>query len=114
VDITGRDDHPSRVPTGIKTFDVARRLREAREAIEPNASKFAGQAGIAQNAYSQFETGKRLLTLTAAVKLYDRYHLSLDWLYRGDVAFIPTGLSDKLAMAEPPRAKRAGSKKGLR
>lgn len=94
--------------SGLSTLDVANRLRRIRETFTSNASEFARGAGLAQNAYSQFETGARLLTITAAVKLCNRYGLSLDYLYRDDPASMPLSIMAKLQ----PGASVARRKKG--
>jgi len=64
-----------------------------------NAAEFCKGAGIAQNAYSQYETGARLLTLSAAVKLSGRYRLSLDWIYQDDPSGLPHALAEKINSA---------------
>ncbi len=81
--------------TGDLTKDVARRLAAARTALGMDQQDFGTRAGLSQPQYNQFEKGKRLLTLTAAMKLCDEYNLTLDWLYRGD----PSGLPYALAKA---------------
>lgn len=63
--------------------DVARRLRMTREALALHQAEFAGAAGLSQPQYSQFETGKRLLSLKAALLLHAEYKISLDWLFLG-------------------------------
>lgn len=80
--------------TGDHAQDVARRLRLTRLALRIEDQRDFGEpAGISQSLYNRFETGTRLLTLQAALKLCQTYDLSLDWLYRGD----PSGLPYKLA-----------------
>lgn len=77
---------------------TANRLRLAREAMRPymNQTQFAKGAGLRQNRYSQYESGDRPLTLDAAIQISNRYGISLDWLYRGDPAFMPHGLITSL------------------
>lgn len=76
---------------------IGERLRRTREALGYNAGEFAKAAGILQSAYSQYETGTRRLTLVQAVKLCDKYSLTLDWLYRDEVSGLPQRLALKLA-----------------
>ncbi len=79
--------------TGDLAIDTARRLRLTRAALSVvDQREFGEAAGLEQSLYNRFETGKRLLTLQAAMKLCARYSLTLDWLYRGD----PSGLPYKL------------------
>lgn len=89
--------------TGDLREDVARRLLETREALELDQQHFGTRAGLSQPQYNQYENGKRLLTLPAAMKLCDAYGLTMDWLYRGD----PAGL--QLRLWDGIRARRKQS-----
>jgi transcriptional regulator with XRE-family HTH domain len=82
-------------PDDIGDFaaDVGRRLRLSRRALgDLDQQEFGEEAGLSQSRYNKFETGSRPLTLEAAMKLCERWGLTLDWLYRGD----PSGLPHKL------------------
>ena len=79
--------------TGDLIADVGRRLRRTRLSLGLDQQQFGTRAGLSQPQYNQFENGKQLLTLQAALKLCDEYNLTLDWLYRGD----PSGLPYRLA-----------------
>lgn len=79
--------------TGDLAADVARRLSLARRALGMTQQEFGARAGLSQPQYNQFETGKRRLTIEAALQLCHVYNLTLDYLYRGD----PSGLPYKLA-----------------
>ena len=72
---------------------VGRRLQLTREALKFAPGVFAAGAGIAGNTYSQYENGVRSPQLPFAIKLCERYELTLDWIYRGD----PSGLKYNLA-----------------
>lgn len=78
--------------TGCLPRDVARRLAMSRAAIGMDQEDFADGAGLSQPRYNQYETGKRLLTLPAAMMLCERYLLTLDWIYRGDPSGLPVRL----------------------
>lgn len=82
--------------SGVLTRDVARRLMLTRQAFSLNQAEFAEVAGMSQPQYSQFETGKRLLTLRAALNLCQKYNITLDWLYLGDPSGLPYRLADAL------------------
>lgn len=73
---------------------IGERLVLTRMALEMAPGAFATSAGIAKSTYSQYETGERTPSLPYALKLCERYELTLDWIYRGD----PSGL--KYALAE--------------
>lgn len=84
--------------TGDLQTDVARRLARTRQALGiKNQQEFGRRAGLSQPKYNQYETGKRMLTLEAALALCDAYNLSLDWLYRGDPSSLPYKLATELA-----------------
>lgn len=79
--------------TGELAADVGRRLSLVRRALDLNQMEFGAGAGLSQPQYHQFESGKRRLTIEAALALCHVYALTLDYLYRGD----PSGLPYKLA-----------------
>ena len=79
--------------TGELAADVGRRLSLVRRALGLNQLEFGAKAGLSQPQYHQFESGKRRLTIEAALALCHVYSLTLDYLYRGD----PSGLPYKLA-----------------
>lgn len=81
--------------SGDLTQDVERRLALARKAIGVDQQEFGTAAGLSQPRYNQYEKGKRLLTLDAAMKLCEHYGLTLDWLYRGDPSGLPYRLHDR-------------------
>lgn len=88
--------------SGITSMDadsVARRLTWARQAYGLDQRTFGTRAGLSQPQYNQFETGKRLLTLIAAIHLCDEYNLTLDWLYRDDPSGLPADLWLKIRSA---------------
>jgi transcriptional regulator with XRE-family HTH domain len=75
--------------------DAGRRLALTRQALGLNQQDFGLRAGLSQPQYHQYEKGRRCLTLAAAMRLCSEYHLTLDWLFRGD----PSGLPYRLAEA---------------
>lgn len=89
---------------GDHAKDVARRLRLTRVSLGiEDQQDFGEAAGVSQSLYNRFETGSRLLTLQAALKLCLHYDLTLDWLYRGD----PSGLPYKLATSIREHRRKA-------
>lgn len=79
--------------TGVLEQDVARRLRLVRAALGMNQQDFGARAGLSQPQYHNFDKGKRLLTLEAALALCEEYSLTLDYLYRGDPSGLPYDLA---------------------
>ena len=75
---------------------IGRRLLLTRQALGIDAQgEFARRAGIGVTAYNQYEMGRKRPSIENAVALCDAYHLTLDWLYRGD----PSGLTYELGAA---------------
>jgi transcriptional regulator with XRE-family HTH domain len=72
---------------------VGARLELTRAAVGLSQAEFASAAGLKASAYNQQEKGNKLPGLDAAQALCDHYHLTLDWVYRGD----SSGLQYKLA-----------------
>lgn len=77
---------------------IAGRLAVTREALGINAAELCRQAKIAPNAWSQFESGNRMITTRQAVKLCETYGLTLDWIYRGDPAGLPQRVFEKIRL----------------
>lgn len=77
----------------INALEVGARLKRTRQALGLSAAEFRKPARIAQNAYSQYETGARPLTLGAAIRLRAAYGLTLDWLFQGDASGLPHALA---------------------
>lgn len=88
--------------TGDLAADVARRLALSRKALGMQQEEFSDAAGLSQPRYNQYETGRRLLTLPAAMVLCERYLLTLDWIYRGDPSGLPYRLADAIKQQRKP------------
>ena len=74
-------------PDTLKSRDkkaVGARLRLTRLALGMDQGEFGSRAGVKSSAYNQMENGVNLPSLDAAHKLCDTYHLTLDWIYRGE------------------------------
>lgn len=56
------------------------RLKELREEYDYKQEHLAQQLGVKQNAYSQYETGKRQIPLDALIKLAKLYDVSVDYI----------------------------------
>ena len=88
---------------GDHAKDVGRRLALSRKAVGVNQQDFGHGAGLSQPRYNQYESGQRLLTLNAAMKLCEQYGLTLDWLYRGDPSGLPYWLATSIKDARHGR-----------
>lgn len=61
-------------------MNVHERIRGLREDNDFTQNTVATYLGIAQNTYSQYETGKRLLSIEYAIALCKFYNVSADYL----------------------------------
>ncbi len=83
---------------------IAQRLIATRLALGYDSQvEFARAAGIAANAWNNYETARSRPKLDVAVQLCERFGITLDWIYRGDAG----GLQHRLATAlSAPAARR--------
>jgi transcriptional regulator with XRE-family HTH domain len=79
---------------------VGKRLRYTCKALRLTSRDFSASIDVRPNTYSQWETGSRLMDIVSATALADRYGLTLDWLYRGDVDTLSHALARKLIEQE--------------
>lgn len=68
---------------------MGRRLKITREALELSAAELCKRIDCAPNRWSQYESGKRAITVPVAIALCEEFGLSLDWIYRADPSRIP-------------------------
>jgi transcriptional regulator with XRE-family HTH domain len=71
---------------------IAPRLAALRSFTKLNQDAFAETLGITQPAWSQFESGRRRITLDVAATLAERYGVTLDWIYFGEASSLPIRL----------------------
>lgn len=77
--------------------DVARRLVLLREwAGYDNQKAFAVATGLTPSELNHYETARRMLSLTAANKIKQRWRVTLDWLYHGDRSGLTVEISRSL------------------
>jgi DNA-binding XRE family transcriptional regulator len=77
--------------------DTAGRLRATRLALNhTKQNKFAQILGVDKSSYNLMEKGKRPVTLDVGRALYEKFGISLDWLFEGNAAQLPSHLITKL------------------
>lgn len=79
---------------------VARRLTVFREVFQIGQKELGEAVGLSQPRYSLYETGKRLLPPEIAAAICERYPVTMDWLYRGDVDTLPMNILREIQKAE--------------
>ena len=71
---------------------IAPRLAALRSFTKLSQDAFAETLGITQPAWSQFESGKRRITLDVAATVVRRHGVTLDWIYFGEASGMPIRL----------------------
>jgi len=96
--VTKRELGPNARMKQRSRAEVAKRLIATQKAFDLLPSEFCKKAGIPHNQWSQFTSpnSKRRITVEAAHKLIDTYHVDLDWIYDGKTERLPKWLAKKL------------------
>ena len=85
---------------------IGRRLKATREVLGYcTATEFRELLGIeSKAAWSYWETGEREIPTEIAIKICDKWDITLDWIYRGKLAGLRQDLQYQLAAAAGRRA----------
>ena len=78
--------------------DAAPRLKMTRNALGLTQENMAEIIGVTQPAYGQWERGLRKIDMRLLIKLCDRYGLTLDWFYRGQLRYVEHELATKIEL----------------
>ncbi len=84
---------------------IAHRMKLLRLTTGLSVSDFAREAGIARTMWHNIEAGFSRIGIDAAMKLCDKYHITLDWIYRDNDAMLPHGFVKLLHEAEKTEAE---------
>lgn len=93
-------------PTGIK--DVAARLRMTRKALKLTQARLCSITGISKAAWNNAETGDARIGVDNAIQLCQVTGATLDWIFRGIRAGLPTELQEAISKL-PVASERAAS-----
>ena len=88
----------SGMPLTLKS--IAGRLLALRAWRGLSQKDFCAEIGVGTNHYSPFENAKRRIPLEISVKLVDRYGVTLDWVYLGDMRGMTGQMQAELRIAE--------------
>ncbi len=75
---------------------IAARLKRLRKAHEISQADLCRTTQLLASQWSQYESGKRMVTLEASIVLRQKFGASLDWIYFGEEANLPKRLADLL------------------
>lgn len=77
--------------------EIARRLSLIRKTFSADSQKdWCESNGFKQTQYNNWEKGIRRIPVDEAIKLRERYKLTLDFIYRGRRDGLPACLLDRL------------------
>src|SRR5215217_180235 len=96
-----RRKYPRRVdPASLP--DIAFRLRVLHRTVAKERPELGTQAdfaesiGMRRNHFANCLTGKARIGVDAALRIWLKFHVPLEWLYTGNRDFVPTRLMDRL------------------
>ena len=79
VSLTDKDyKHYNKI--NINKIEIANRLKELRKSLKLSQTRFAKKCGLAQQTYSNYETGLNLITTTNLYAICKTYNISMDYL----------------------------------
>lgn len=81
---------------GRSNDDIAMRLAALMKALDLNQASFAARIGVSQPALNNYLKGIRRPDLDVAINIQTKTGVTLDWLYLGDRAGLPSRLLDIL------------------
>lgn len=85
-------------PDRIRPYqDIADRLRAAREVEGADQRTFAEAAGLKYTQYKNWESGAYRIGLDGALALRERYGITLEFIYIGDVDSLPMSWRKELS-----------------
>ena len=92
--LTSQNANGVDMPVTPKT--IGRRLLRTRQALKLSQAEFCRQSGVERNLYNPCEKDRRRITIGVAMRIRDRYGVTLDWIYVGDPHALPSDLYHQL------------------
>ena len=89
---------------------IGERLMLTRNVFGMTQTEFGKGAGIKKSTYNQYENGKERPSLDEAIKLCEKYGLTLDWIYRGDTRGLGPDLCAAIEAMQRTRSRSAVSR----
>jgi len=84
------------LPDEASREQTAYRIRVTRSALGLKARQILEQTGIGRTAWSNYEKGISRPNIEDAIRFRDRFNISLDWIYAGDLSSLPFDLAEKI------------------
>lgn len=77
--------------------DIGERIKSFRAYLEMDAVDFSDKHGFSRSQLGNWEAGSRRISVDAAMRLYELYGLSLDFIYLGRLSALPHNLATALS-----------------
>lgn len=91
-------------PPGMRK-EIGKRLETLRLSHGLGQTEFAKFIGIGRSALAQYESGKRLPDVMAAIAIAERCSVTLDWIYCGDARGLPMRVWARMMQQEAARSE---------
>jgi transcriptional regulator with XRE-family HTH domain len=91
---------------------VGRRLSHLRHALGLTQRQLAEILNITGPRWANYEVGTSRIPVDIALRLVEKWEVSLDWMYYGNEAMMPKQLLEAIkAVAKQHRSRSAGTKR---
>ena len=77
--------------------DIGWRLRAIREHFGMNQTEFAQAADVPYKSLSQWESGRFRISIQGALRLREKFNISLDFIYCGSLDTLPMKMANALS-----------------
>jgi transcriptional regulator with XRE-family HTH domain len=106
------DPDASSYPGACRNVAVGRRLSNLRHALGLTQRQFAEILNITGPRWANYEVGTSRIPVDIALRLVEKWEVSLDWMYYGNEAKMPKQLRETIkAVAQQHRSRSAGAKR---
>lgn len=89
--------------------NVASRLKFLRLHFRMSQAQFAPTVGATPKQYNNWETGDQMMPLVYAVRINERYGISMDFVYLGRFHALPSDIADAWIRSTDPAPASAAS-----
>jgi transcriptional regulator with XRE-family HTH domain len=83
--------------------EIGDRLRLTREAKGLNQATWCKLVGIEQQAWNNYERGRKRISIDQALKVVKFAGVTLDWIYRGEASGLPLEMAMAIRKRENAR-----------
>ena len=84
------------LPEPAMRSETGRRIRLTREALGLSQPELAEAIGLGKTAWNNYERGRSRPNIEDGIRFSERFNISLDWIYKGDMSSLSYELAKKL------------------